>query len=256
MNGQYRIVTQTILGVGKSTLFLLRVLAGLPSVLARPFLVVYQIYMVGVLSLIIISISGLFVGMVLALQGYTSLARFGAEETLGVIVALSLMRELGPVVTGLLFAGRAGSSLAAEIGLMRATEQLSAMEMMAVDPIKRVIGPRFIAGVISMPLLSAIFTTLGVLGGYLIGVELLGVDSGAYWSQIQHAATFKDDVLNGIIKSVVFGAVVSWIAVFQGYHAVPTSEGVSRATTQTVVISSLAILGLDFILTGLMFTGE
>jgi len=175
MNGQYRIVTQTILGVGKSTLFLLRVLAGLPSVLARPFLVVYQIYMVGVLSLIIISISGLFVGMVLALQGYTSLARFGAEETLGVIVALSLMRELGPVVTGLLFAGRAGSSLAAEIGLMRATEQLSAMEMMAVDPIKRVIGPRFIAGVISMPLLSAIFTTLGVLGGYLIGVELLGL---------------------------------------------------------------------------------
>ncbi|HET7688592.1 MAG TPA: lipid asymmetry maintenance ABC transporter permease subunit MlaE [Candidatus Macondimonas sp.] len=243
-------------GLGRSTLFLLRILGGLPSLLLRPGLVIQQIYAVGVLSLIIIIVSGTFVGMVLGLQGYNTLRNFGAAESLGVIVALSLLRELGPVVTGLLFAGRAGSALAAEIGLMRATEQLSAMEMMAVDPVRRVIAPRFLAGTLSMPLLSAIFTALGIFGGYLVGVELLHVDAGAYWGQIQNAATFQDDVLNGIIKSLVFGVVVSWIAVYQGYHSQPTSEGVSRATTSTVVISSLAILGLDFILTGLMFTGE
>jgi phospholipid/cholesterol/gamma-HCH transport system permease protein len=250
------VLSDMLAGLGRSTLFLLRILGGLPSLLLRPGLVIQQIYAVGVLSLIIIIVSGTFVGMVLGLQGYNTLRNFGAAESLGVIVALSLLRELGPVVTGLLFAGRAGSALAAEIGLMRATEQLSAMEMMAVDPVRRVIAPRFLAGTLSMPLLSAIFTALGIFGGYLVGVELLHVDAGAYWGQIQNAATFQDDVLNGIIKSLVFGVVVSWIAVYQGYHSQPTSEGVSRATTSTVVISSLAILGLDFILTGLMFTGE
>lgn len=250
------VIADMLAGLGRSTLFLLRILAGLPSLVLRPSLVVQQLYAVGVLSLIIIIVSGTFVGMVLGLQGYNTLRNFGAAESLGVIVALSLLRELGPVVTGLLFAGRAGSAMAAEIGLMRATEQLSAMEMMAVDPVRRVVAPRFLAGLLSMPLLSAIFTALGIYGGYRVGVELLGVDAGAYWGQIQNAATFEDDVLNGIIKSLVFGIVVSWIAVYQGYHAQPTSEGVSRATTSTVVVSSLAILGLDFVLTGLMFTGD
>lgn len=248
-------ILNAIAGLGRATLFLLRIIGGLPALAIRPRLLIYQVYMVGMLSVVIVAISGIFVGMVLGLQGYNTLSNFGAAESLGVIVALSLMRELGPVVTALLFAGRAGSALAAEIGLMKATEQLSAMEMMAVDPLRRVIAPRFMAGLISMPLLAMIFSALGVLGGYLVGVILLGVDAGAYWSQIQNAATFQDDVLNGLIKSIAFGAVVSWIAVFQGYTAIPTSEGVSRATTTTVVISSLAILGLDFILTGLMFTG-
>jgi len=252
----FTVLSDMLAGLGRSALFLLRILGGLPSVLVRPGLVIQQIYAVGVLSLIIIIVSGTFVGMVLGLQGYNTLRNFGAAESLGVIVALSLLRELGPVVTGLLFAGRAGSALAAEIGLMRATEQLSAMEMMAVDPVRRVVAPRFLAGALSMPLLSAIFTALGIFGGYLVGVEMLNVDAGAYWGQIQNAATFQDDVLNGILKSLMFGVVVSWIAVYQGYHSQPTSEGVSRATTSTVVISSLAILGLDFILTGLMFTGE
>lgn len=249
-------VSDMLAGLGRSTLFLMRIVAGLPSLVLRPSLVIQQMYAVGVLSLIIIIVSGTFVGMVLGLQGYNTLRNFGAAESLGVIVALSLLRELGPVVTGLLFAGRAGSAMAAEIGLMRATEQLSAMEMMAVDPVRRVVAPRFLAGLLSMPLLAAIFTALGIYGGYLVGVELLGVDAGAYWGQIQNAATFEDDVLNGIIKSLVFGVVVSWIAVYQGYHSLPNSEGVSRATTSTVVVSSLAILGIDFVLTGLMFTGE
>lgn len=250
------VIADMLAGLGRSTLFLLRVIAGLPSLVLRPSLVIQQLYAVGVLSLIIIIVSGTFVGMVLGLQGYNTLRNFGAAESLGVIVALSLLRELGPVVTALLFAGRAGSAVAAEIGLMRATEQLSAMEMMAVDPVRRVVAPRFLAGILSMPLLSAIFTALGIFGGYLVGVELLGVDAGAYWGQIQNAASFEDDVLNGIIKSLVFGVVVSWIAVYQGYHSMPTSEGVSRATTSTVVVSSLAILALDFVLTGLMFTGD
>jgi phospholipid/cholesterol/gamma-HCH transport system permease protein len=215
---------------------------------------VQQVYSVGVLSLIIIVLSGSFVGMVLALQGFRTLVRFGAEESLGVFVALVIVRELGPVVTALLFAGRAGSALAAEIGLMRATDQLSAMEMMAVDPMRRVIAPRFLAGVIAMPLLSGIFCVMaiGIAGGHAIGVELLGVDSGSYWSQIRSSVEIND-IAQSFIKAAVFGATVSWIAVYQGYHAAPTSEGVSRATTSTVVVSSLSILALDFILTAFMF---
>jgi phospholipid/cholesterol/gamma-HCH transport system permease protein len=208
-----------------------------------------------VLSLIIILVSGLFVGMVLALQGYETLQRFGASESLGVLVALSLVRELGPVVAGLLFASRAGSAITAEIGLMKATEQISAMEMMAVDPIARVVAPRFWAGVISMPLLAALFSALGIFGAYFIGVRVLGVDAGAFWGQMQAGVKVWPDVSNGIIKSVVFGIAVSLIAVFDGYDAKPTAEGVSIATTRTVVISSLAILALDFVLTVFMFRG-
>jgi phospholipid/cholesterol/gamma-HCH transport system permease protein len=206
-----------------------------------------------VLSFLIILISGLFVGMVLGLQGFYILSDFGAEETLGVMVAASLVRELGPVVSALLFAGRAGSALTAEIGLMKATEQLSGMEMMAVDPIKRIISPRFLAGIISTPLLSAIFSSIGVMGGHIVGVGMLGVDDGAFWAQMQNTIDFNEDIVNGIIKSMVFGFVVSWIALFEGYDAIPTSEGVSRATTRTVVNSAFSILGLDFILTALMF---
>ena len=239
--------------LGRGNILFIYILMGIPALLLRLGLLIQQVYSVGVLSLLIIVVSGLFVGMVLGLQGYNTLVDFGAEESLGVVVALSLVRELGPVVTALLFAGRAGSALTAEIGLMKATEQLSAMEMMAVDPVRRVLAPRFLAGFISMPLLAAIFSAVGVLGGYFVGVDLLGVDEGAYWSQIQDKVDFDDDILNGVIKSIVFGVVVTWIAVFEGYDAIPTSEGVSRATTRTVVHSSLAVLGLDFILTALMF---
>ncbi|MFN2308508.1 MAG: lipid asymmetry maintenance ABC transporter permease subunit MlaE [Gammaproteobacteria bacterium] len=239
--------------LGRGHLFLLRVLMAQPGLLARPRLVLMQIHSVGVLSLVIIVVSGLFVGMVMGLQGYNTLVDFGAEESLGVVVALSLVRELGPVVSALLFAGRAGSALTAEIGLMKATEQLSGMEMMAVDPIKRVIAPRFLAGVISMPLLAAIFSAIGVMGGYFVGVGLLGVDSGAYWSQMQAKVDLYEDIYNGVIKSVVFGVAATWIALYEGYDAVPTSEGVSRATTRTVVHTALAVLGLDFVLTALMF---
>ena len=214
-----------------------------------------EIYFAGVLSLIIIIVSGLFVGMVLALQGYETLQRYGSSEAVGTLVALSLVRELGPVVAALLFASRAGSAMTAEIGLMKATEQISAMEMMAVDPIARVIGPRFWGGIISMPLLAAIFSAVGVFGGYLIAVVLIGVDAGAFWSQMQNAVDFRQDIINGIIKSVVFGVAVTAIALFEGYDAPPTAEGVSGATTRTVVTSSLAILGLDFILTAFMFKG-
>ncbi|MBI1422721.1 MAG: lipid asymmetry maintenance ABC transporter permease subunit MlaE [Gammaproteobacteria bacterium] len=239
--------------LGRAHILLFNIISGTHTLFLRFGLVVQQVYSVGVLSLLIILVSGLFVGMVLGLQGYNTLVDFGAEESLGVVVALSLVRELGPVVTALLYAGRAGSALTAEIGLMKATEQLSAMEMMAVDPIRRVLAPRFLAGVISMPLLAAIFSAVGVLGGYFVGVGLLGVDSGAYWSQMQAKVDMYDDIYNGVIKSLVFGVVVTWIAVFEGYDAIPTSEGVSRATTRTVVHSALAILGLDFILTALMF---
>jgi len=239
--------------LGRGHLLMLQILAGIPSLFPRFGLVIKQTYSVGVLSLVIIVVSGLFVGMVLGLQGYNTLVDFGAEESLGVVVALSLVRELGPVVTALLFAGRAGSALTAEIGLMKATEQLSAMEMMAVDPIRRVMAPRFLAGFISMPFLAAIFSAVGTLGGYFVGVGLLGVDDGAYWSQMQDKVDMYDDINNGIIKSLVFGVVVSWIAIFEGNDAIPTSEGVSRATTRTVVHSALAVLGLDFILTALMF---
>ncbi|EAR21864.1 lipid asymmetry maintenance ABC transporter permease subunit MlaE [Nitrococcus mobilis] len=239
--------------LGRGYLFLLRVLLGLPGLLLRPGLVITQIYATGVLSLLIIVVSGLFVGMVLGLQGYNTLVNFGAEQSLGVLVALSLTRELGPVVSALLFSGRAGSALTAEIGLMKATEQLSGMEMMAVDPERRVVAPRLLGGMIALPLLAAIFTLVGVFGGYFVGTVLLGVDSGAYWSQMQAQVSFTDDVVNGVIKSLVFGFVVSWTAVFEGFDCAPTSEGVSRATTRAVVHSSLAVLGLDFILTALMF---
>ncbi|MBI2381560.1 MAG: lipid asymmetry maintenance ABC transporter permease subunit MlaE [Gammaproteobacteria bacterium] len=216
-------------------------------------LLIKQIYGVGYLSLLIIIVSGLFIGMVLGLQGYTILIKYGAEASLGPMVSLSLVREMGPVIAALLFASRAGSALTAEIGLMKATEQLSAMEMIAVDPLRRVVAPRFLAGVITMPLLAAIFSAVGVLGGYLVGVEWLGSDSGQFWSSMQSAVDWREDVLNGVIKSVVFGIVVTWIAVFRGYDAQPTSEGISRATTLTVVHSSLAVLSLDFVLTTLMF---
>ncbi len=239
--------------LGRGSLFLLAVLGGVPETLWRFRLLLRELHSVGVLSLLIIVVSGLFVGMVLGLQGYNTLVDFGAEESLGVMVALSLVRELGPVVAALLFAGRAGSALTAEIGLMKATEQLSGMEMMAVDPVKRVVAPRFLAGFISLPLLAAIFSAVGVAGGYFVGVGLLGVDDGAFWSQMQAKVDLHDDVYNGVIKSLVFGFVVTWIAVFEGYDALPTSEGVSRATTRTVVHAALAVLGLDFVLTALMF---
>jgi phospholipid/cholesterol/gamma-HCH transport system permease protein len=239
--------------LGRGHLFLLQTLTSLPGTLLRPGLVVKQMYSVGVLTLVIIVVSGLFVGMVMGLQGYNTLVDFGAEESLGVLVALSLVRELGPVVTALLFAGRAGSALAAEIGLMKATEQLSGMEMMAVDPMQRVIAPRFLAAFLCMPLLAAIFSAVGVYGGHFVGVGLLGVDDGAFWSQMQDKVDVYDDILNGVIKSIVFGFIAGWIALFEGYDTLPTAEGVSGATTRTVVHTALTVLGLDFVLTALMF---
>ena len=239
--------------LGRGHIFLFYVLAGSPGMFIRFRLLLQQLFSIGVLSLLIVAVAGLFVGMVLGLQGYNTLVDFGSEESLGVMVALSLVQELGPVLTAILFAARAGTSLTAEIGLMKATEQLSGMEMMAVDPLQRVIAPRLWAGFISVPLLAAIFSAVGVFGGYFVGVGLLGVDEGAFWSQIQSRVDFYDDVLNGIIKSVVFGFVASWIALYEGYDAVPTAEGVSRATTRTVVHTSLVVLGLDVIMTALMF---
>ncbi len=249
-----RWVINSVLRLGRATMFLTATLVGVFWILRRFQLILQQVFAVGVLTVLIIAVSGLFVGMVLGLQGYNTLVDFGAESSLGLVVALSLTRELGPVLTALLFAGRAGSALTAEIGLMKATSQLAGMEMMAVDPIERVMAPRFLAGFIAMPLLAAMFTAIGVLGGYLIGVGMLSVDSGVYWTSMQEGVDVYDDILNGVIKSVVFGFVVTWIAVFEGYDAAPTSEGVSRATTRTVVIASLAVLGLDFILTSLMFS--
>lgn len=254
MSGAFGIIQNFLSGLGRAQFFLLQVLGSLPALLLRPRLIVQQLYYVGQLSMVIIVLAGSFVGMVLALQGYRTLIRFGAEESLGVFVALVIVRELGPVVTALLFAGRAGSALAAELGLMRATDQLSAMEMMAVDPIRRVVAPRFLAGVIAMPLLASIFAVMaiGIAGGHAIGVELLGVDAGSYWSQIR-GSVGMDDITDGLVKATVFGIAVTWIAVYQGFNAEPTSEGVSRATTSTVVISSLSILALDFVLTAFMF---
>lgn len=239
--------------LGRFLLFFFHMLGGMGAVLVRFRLLLSQLYAVGVLSVLLIVLSGFFVGMVLGLQGFNVLSDFGAEESLGVMVAASLVRELGPVVTALLFAGRAGTALTAEIGLMKATEQLTGMEMMAVDPIHRIIAPRFLAGLLSMPLLSAIFTAVGIIGGYFVGVGLLGVDSGAFWSQMQAKIDFHDDLLNGLIKSLFFGGIVTWIAVFEGYDAMPTAEGVSRATTRSVVLSAFAVLGCDFVLTALMF---
>lgn len=239
--------------LGRAHLFLLQLLRAMGASLRRLRLTIEQIYTVGVLTFVITVVAGLFVGMVLGLQGYYTLVQFGAENSLGVLVALSLVRELGPVIAALLFAGRAGSALTAEIGLMKATEQMSALEMMAVDPFRRVFAPRYAAGLISTPLLAALFSAVGVGGGYFVAVGLLNVDPGAFWSQMQASVGLYEDIGNGVIKSIVFGAVVTWIALFEGYDAEPTSEGVSRATTRTVVNASLAVLGLDFVLTALMF---
>ena len=241
-------------GLGHSAFFFVELLKNVPSALKRFFLVIAQVHAIGNYSLVIIAASGLAVGFVLALQGYYTLSRYGAAESLGLLVALSLVRELGPVVTGLLFAGRAGTSLTAEIGLMKAGEQLAAMEMMAVDPKSRVLAPRFVAGIISMPLLAAIFSAVGITGGYVVGVLMIGIDPGAFWSQMQSGVDVWDDVGNGIIKSVVFGVACTFVALYQGYEAEAPPEGVAQATTRTVVISSLAVLGLDFVLTALMFS--
>jgi len=248
-------VTRRILRLGFASRFFLAVLLQSGSAFRSIPLTVKEVYFTGVLSLIIILVSGTFVGMVLGLQGYDTLQRYGSTEALGTLVALSLVRELGPVVAALLFASRAGSAITAEIGLMKATEQISAMEMMAVNPIARVVAPRFWGGVISMPILAVLFSAMGIFGGYLVGVRLIGVDEGSFWSQMQASVDFHQDVLNSLIKSVVFGVIVSWVAVFEGYDSEPTAEGVSNATTRTVVTSSLAILAADFILTALMFAG-
>lgn len=245
----------TIVGyTGRSGIFLATLVANTGIVLRRPRLLAEQIYTVGVMTLPIIIVAGLFVGMMLGLQGYNTLVDFGAESSLGLAVGLFLTRELGPVLTALLFAGRAGSALTAEIGLMRATQQLDAMEMMAVDPLPRVVVPRFLAGVVAMPLLAALFSVIGLVGGYLVGVALLGVDGGTFWSSMHAGVDVVEDVLVGVFKSLVFGLVVTWVAVFEGYSATPTTEGVSRATTRAVVTASLAVLGLDYVMTAIMFS--
>lgn len=246
---------ERVIHLGAVSQFLLAILSASTMCLRRPSLLIRELYFIGVLSLVIIIISGLFVGMVLGLQMYNTLERFGSGEAVGMVVALSLVRELGPVLSALLFSSRAGSAVTAEIGLMKATEQLNALEMMAIPPIARVVAPRFWAGVISLPLLTALFNAAGIAGGYLIAVHLLGVDTGTYWSQMQDAVDFRLDIVNGVIKSLVFAVAVIGIAVYEGYSAMPTAEGVSRATTSTVVTSALVVLGLDFVLTAFMFQG-
>ncbi len=248
MSGGFR---GTVSALGAYALFAARLAVETPRALLRFRLVVHQVHNAGALSLVIIMLCGLFVGMVLGLQGYDLLQRFGSEESLGTAAALGLLKELGPVVTALLFAGRAGTALASELGLMRATDQLSAMEMMAVDPIRRVVMPRFLGGVIAMPLLAAVFSMIGLFGAQLVGVQLMGVDSGQFWSQMQ-AAVELADVMEGVIKSVVFGVACSLIAVYEGFHAQPTAEGVGRATTRTVVTSSVTVLLLDYMLTAVL----
>lgn len=240
--------------IGQAARLFVQLVGLLPATLARPALVRDQVHFLGNYSLGIIAVSGLFVGFVMALQGYYTLQDFGSTEALGQLVALSLLRELGPVITALLFAGRAGTSLTAEIGLMRAGEQLSAMEMMAVDPVRRILAPRFWAGVLAMPVLAAVFSAVGVMGGWVVAVVLIGVDNGSFWSQMQGGVDVFRDVGNGILKSIAFGFTVTFVALLQGYTAKPTPEGVSRATTRTVVAASLAVLGLDFVLTALMFS--
>jgi phospholipid/cholesterol/gamma-HCH transport system permease protein len=240
--------------IGRGARLFFRLLATLPDSLRRFALIRDQIHFLGNYSLVIIAVSGLFVGFVFGLQGYYTLQRYGSSEALGLLVTLSLVRELGPVVTALLFAGRAGTSLTAEIGLMKAGEQISVMEMMAVDPVLRVLAPRFWAGVITMPLLAAVFSAMGIIGGWVVGVLMIGVDSGSFWSQIQGGVDVWRDVGNGIIKSVVFGFTVTFVALLQGFEAQATPEGVASATTRTVVVASLAVLALDFILTAMMFT--
>lgn len=248
-------VVDSIWRLGSATHFMLLVLLKSIPCFLRFRLITREIYFAGVMSLIIILVSGLFVGMVLGLQGYETLQKFGSESAVGTLVALSLVRELGPVMAALLFASRAGSAMTAEIGLMKATEQLAAMGMMAVDPIARIVAPRFWGGVLSMPLLAAMFSVMGVFGGYLVTVVFIGVDEGSFWSQMQSSVDFRYDIVNGVIKSCFFGVIVTAIAVFEGFDAPPTAEGVSSATTRTVVTSSLAILGMDFVLTAFMFRG-
>lgn len=243
----------TLQSLGRAGIFLARVLFGRGGPGSGMHLLVKQLYSVGVMSLAIVVVSGVFIGMVLSLQGYSILSGYGSEQAVGQMVALTLLRELGPVVTALLFAGRAGSALTAEIGNMKSTEQLSSLEMIGVDPLKYVIAPRLWAGFISLPLLTMIFSVVGIWGGAMVAVDWLGVYEGSFWANMQNSVSFSKDVLNGIIKSVVFAVVVTWVAVYQGYDCEPTSEGISRATTRTVVYASLAVLGLDFILTALMF---
>ena len=248
-----RTVRESIASLGFATRAFFNLLGVSLGAFRRPALISEQVHFIGNYSLVIIIVSGLFVGMVLGLQGYYTLNQYGAEQKLGQVVALALTRELGPVVTALLFAGRAGTSLTAQIGLMKAGEQLSAMVMMAINPVQRVLAPRFWAGVIAMPVLATVFSAVGVLGGYLVGVQLIGVDEGAFWSQMQSGVDVRADVLNGVLKSFIFGVAVTFTALFQGYQAQPTPEDVSRATTRTVVIASLMVWGLDFIMTALMF---
>ncbi|MDO4433195.1 MAG: lipid asymmetry maintenance ABC transporter permease subunit MlaE [Alysiella sp.] len=240
--------------IGANVLFLFTIFVQLPQVILRPKLTVRQMYFSGVLSVLIIAVSGLFVGMVLGLQGYTQLAKFKSADVLGFMVAASLLRELGPVLAAILFASSAGGAMTSEIGLMKTTEQLEAMNVMAVNPIARVVAPRFWAGVISMPFLASIFNVSGVYGGYLVGVEWLGLDAGVFWSQMQNNIAWTHDVVNGLIKSWCFGLAVALIAVYQGFHCVPTAEGILRASTRTVVSSALTVLAIDFILTAFMFT--
>ncbi|TBU89470.1 lipid asymmetry maintenance ABC transporter permease subunit MlaE [Phytopseudomonas dryadis] len=239
--------------LGRSTIFLLHALFGRGTSGNSLQLLIKQLYSVGVMSLAIIVVSGIFIGMVLSLQGFNILSSYGSEQAVGQMVALTLLRELGPVVTALLFAGRAGSALTAEIGNMKSTEQLSSLAMIGVDPLKHIVAPRLWAGFISMPLLAMIFSVVGIWGGAMVAIDWLGVYEGSFWANMQNSVSFREDVLNGVIKSLVFAFVVTWIAVFQGYDCEPTSEGISRATTRTVVYASLAVLGLDFILTALMF---
>ena len=239
--------------LGATTLFLLKILSLLPQNILRPRLMIRQMYFSGVLSILIIAVSGLFVGMVLGLQGYTQLAKFKAADVLGFMVAAALLRELGPVLAAILFASSSGGAMTSEIGLMKTTEQLEAMNVMAINPVARVVAPRFWAGVMSMPLLASIFNVAGIWGGYLVGVPWLGLDSGVFWSHMQNSMTFSYDVLNGLIKSMIFGTAVSLIAVYQGFHCRPTAEGILRASTRTVVSSALTVLALDFILTAFMF---
>ncbi|MGA8277917.1 MAG: lipid asymmetry maintenance ABC transporter permease subunit MlaE [Rhodanobacteraceae bacterium] len=244
--------TAALAQVGACSLFLFAILAAIPRSLRHLRETVRQIWFVGAMSLVIIMTCGLFVGMVLALQLYYTLSIFGGTAALGTVVALSLFRELGPVVTALLFAGRAGTSITAEIGLMRATDQLSAMEMMAVDPLAYVVAPRFLAGVIAMPLLACVFNALGIFGAHLVGVTWLGLDNGTFWGNMTSSVNVWTDVVNGVWKSLAFGVVVSLIAVFQGYTTPPTSEGVAYATTRTVVFSSIVVLALDFVMTAFL----
>ncbi len=244
---------KTIRTFGRAGLMLFNALVGKPEFRKHAPLLVRQLYNVGVLSMLIIIVSGLFIGMVLGFQGYRVLVDFGAEASLGPLVALSLLRELGPVVSALLFAGRAGSALTAEIGLMKATEQLSSLEMMAVDPLRRIISPRFWAGAISLPLLALMFCSIGIIGGKLVGVDWLGADEGGFWSAMQAAVDWQEDIVQGIIKSVVFALVVTWVALFNGYDCLPTAAGISQATTRTVVHASLLVLGFDFVMTAVMF---